>query len=161
MIDFEEWRSGQEEAKRLWLAGAPIKSIAAALKVAPGRASEICRQWERTALRDRISQAAFLLSEAGFSFHEISVVVQVSEDHAESLILSEKKRRGLLPPVEDVDLELSIKASKALDRLGAKTTADVCELTEATILRLDGCGRKTLNEIITALSKKGLRLTNY
>ena len=56
-------------------------------------------------------------------------------------------------------LELGVRAYNVLrKKLGCRTVADICALTERELLKIHGLGRLTLNDIKGALAKEGLEL---
>jgi DNA-directed RNA polymerase alpha subunit len=55
-------------------------------------------------------------------------------------------------------LELGARAYNVLRKLGCRTVADICALTERELLKIHGLGRLTLNDIKGALAKEGLEL---
>ena len=57
-----------------------------------------------------------------------------------------------------MDLTLSVRAKKALDRLGIRTLGELCRRTEAELLGCKNFGVTSLNEIKEALTTVGLEL---
>lgn len=55
-------------------------------------------------------------------------------------------------------LDLSIRSYNCMWRHGCRTIGAVCELTEADLCKVRNLGRKSIEEIIGALKKYGLRL---
>lgn len=53
---------------------------------------------------------------------------------------------------------LDVRAYNALHKIGCRTVADVCNVTERDLLNIHGVGRLTLNNIKGTLAKEGLEL---
>ncbi len=64
---------------------------------------------------------------------------------------------GLLARSVD-ELELSVASANAIARLGVATIGDLCQRTEAELLRGEGFGRRQLNEVKELLATLGLTL---
>jgi hypothetical protein len=56
------------------------------------------------------------------------------------------------------ELELSVASANALQRANLETIGQLCERTEAELLKMDGFGRKSLKEVKEILANMGLTL---
>ena len=80
---------------------------------------------------------------------------QISSDEISDS--SDEKDEGMLKKSVD-DLELSVRARKALHRLNIRTVSDLTERTEAELLGCKNFGVTSLNEIKKAITNLGLSL---
>ena len=56
------------------------------------------------------------------------------------------------------ELELSVRTAVGLDKLGLVTLRDLCERSEAELMRDGGLGRKSIKELKQILGELGLSL---
>jgi DNA-directed RNA polymerase alpha subunit len=168
----ESWIAGYMQrraaAHAIWSNGGTTKEVAHALNVGTESARKHIKRWEREGLADRIKRAAEILISEGFAPEEVSVITGI--DRRTAAYLSHRQvldqRAKNLPAekshlAEDVDaLELSIRASNVIKAVGAVTIADLCGLSVADLSRQKGCGKKTVDEIVSVLRQRGLKLSS-
>ena len=94
--------------------------------------------------------AARVLYDAGWKTHEIAYALRWKIGHAERLLVR-REYISETPLTDAMGMEVSLRAAKAIERLGVKTVAAV----RANFHRLRGMrgvGAKTISEIQTELN---------
>jgi large subunit ribosomal protein L21 len=66
------------------------------------------------------------------------------------------KRKTTVPQIPIAELELPARVLAALEGAGLRTAGDVLKLTDEELLAIRGLGPKSLEQVRTALSEKGL-----
>lgn len=146
LLIYEEW---EEVARRLWLATngrlTVVHNWPNAQTLAPAANVIDLTGWRGDPADSRIGNLAFLLGAPRTEEHELP---QASEAMTPSRALSFK--------VDDIGF--STRTSRALASDDVVYVGDLVQRTEADILRMPNLGRKSLNEIKSALRALGLRL---
>jgi DNA-directed RNA polymerase subunit alpha len=104
---------------------------------------------------DALAYAAKILKEQlqiFINFEEIPEPVHVEEHKEEKARLNENLYRRV------DELELSVRSANCLQNANIKYIGELCQKTEAEMLKTKNFGRKSLNEIKSILSEMGLEL---
>ena len=106
---------------------------------------------------DALTQAASILRDHVDLFVSMESQPEPAgeERHVDAKV--QRIRQLLLRPVDDEELELSVRAKNCLKAAGIESIGDLVRREESEMLKFRNFGRKSLQELVHVLEERGLR----